>query len=66
MLELPSLAEPAGAHIRGQVIVGFLVCGAAAYRSFRFIVMSFETLTTLTRLAMYRLVVGAASVIRFA
>jgi undecaprenyl-diphosphatase len=65
VLKLPSLAGPAGAHIRGQVIVGSRVCGAAAYLSVRFLVKYFET-RTLTPFAIYCLVVAAASVIRFA
>jgi undecaprenyl-diphosphatase len=65
VLKLPSLAEPVGAHIRGQVIVGFLVCAAAAYRSVRFLVNCIET-RTLTPFAIFCQVVGAASVIRFA
>lgn len=65
VLKLPSLAGPAGAHIHGQVIVGFLVCGITAYLSVRFLVRYFET-RTLTPFAIYCLLVGAASVIRFA
>ena len=64
VLKLPSLAGPAGAHIHGQVIVGFLVCGATAYLSVRFLVRYFET-RTLTPFAIYCLVVGAASALRF-
>ncbi|MEI7859773.1 MAG: undecaprenyl-diphosphate phosphatase [Acidimicrobiales bacterium] len=64
LLKLPSLAGPAGAHIHGQVIVGFLVCGATAYLSVRFLVRYFET-RTLTPFAIYCLVVGAASALRF-
>ncbi len=64
VLKLPSLAGPAGAHIHGQVIVGFLVCGITAYLSVRFLVRYFET-RTLTPFAIYCLVVGAASALRF-
>jgi len=64
VLKLPSLAGPAGAHIHGQVIVGFLVCGVTAYLSVRFLVRYFET-RTLTPFAIYCLVVGAASALRF-
>lgn len=63
-LKLPSLAGPAGAHIHGQVVVGFLVCGVTAYLSVRFLVRYFET-RTLTPFAVYCLVVGAASALRF-
>jgi undecaprenyl-diphosphatase len=63
-LKLPSLAGPAGAHIHGQVVVGFLVCGVTAYLSVRFLVRYFET-RTLTPFAIYCLVAGAASAVRF-
>jgi len=63
-LKLPSLAGAAGAHIHGQVVVGFLVCGVTAYLSVRFLVRYFET-RTLTPFAVYCLVVGAASALRF-
>src|SRR5207253_7995483 len=33
VLKVPSLLGPAGAHIHGQVIVGVIVCGIAAYLS---------------------------------
>jgi undecaprenyl-diphosphatase len=36
VLKVPSLLGPAGAHIHGQVIVGVIVCGIAAYLSVRF------------------------------
>ena len=63
-LKLPTLAGPAGAHIHGQALVGFVVCGVTAYLSVRFLVRYFET-KTLTPFAIYCLVVGAASVLRF-
>jgi undecaprenyl-diphosphatase len=65
VLKLPSLAGPAGDHIHGQVVVGALVCGVAAYLSVRFLVRYFET-RTLTPFAVYCLLAGGASVIRFA
>jgi undecaprenyl-diphosphatase len=65
VLKLPDLAGSAGAHIHGQAIVGFLVCGLTAYMSVRFLVRYFET-RTLTPFAIYCLIVGAASIIRFA
>ena len=64
VLKLPSLAGPAGAHIHGQVIVGFLVCAVTAYISVRFLVKYFQT-KTLTPFAIYCLVVGTASILRF-
>lgn len=64
VLKLPSLAGPAGAHIHGQVIVGFLVCAVTAYLSVRFLVKYFET-KTLTPFAIYCLVVGMLSILHF-
>jgi len=65
VLKLPSLFGSAGKHIHGQVIVGVLICGTAAYFSVKYLVRYFET-RTLTPFAVYCLVVGGASVIRFA
>ncbi|HEY4281098.1 MAG TPA: undecaprenyl-diphosphate phosphatase [Conexibacter sp.] len=65
VLKLPSLAGPAGDHIHGQVLVGAVVCGIAAYFSLRFLVRYFET-RTLKPFAVYCLIAGAASIIRFA
>ena len=64
VLKVPSLAGPAGAHIHGQVVVGFVICGIAAYLSVRFLVRWFQT-RTLTPFAIYCLVFGLLSVIRF-
>jgi undecaprenyl-diphosphatase len=65
VLKLPSLGGSAGAHIHGQVIVGVIVAGVAAYLSIRFLMRWFHT-RTLSPFAIYCLVVGAASFIRFA
>ena len=65
VLKLPSLAGPAGDHIHGQVIVGAIITGVTAYLSVRFLVRYFET-RTLTPFAIYCLVAGAASIVRFA
>ena len=65
VLKLPSLAGPAGDHIHGQVFVGVIVCGITAYLSVRFLVRWFKT-RTLTPFAVYCLVAGLASIIRFA
>lgn len=65
VLKLPTLAGHAGEHIHGQVIVGAVITGVVAYLSVRFLVRYFET-RTLTPFAIYCLVAGAASVIRFA
>ncbi len=64
MLKLPTLAGPAGAHIHGQVLLGALVSGLAAYVSVRFLTRYFTT-RTLTPFAVYCLLAGAASIIRF-
>jgi undecaprenyl-diphosphatase len=65
LLKLPSLAGPAGAHIHGQVLVGVVVAGVAAYFSVRFLMRYFQT-RTLTPFAIYCLVFGGASFVHFA
>jgi undecaprenyl-diphosphatase len=64
VLKLPTLFGSAGDHIRGQAVVGSLLCGVTAYFTVRFLVRYFET-RTLTPFAVYSLVAGAASLIRF-
>jgi undecaprenyl-diphosphatase len=64
VLKLPSLAGSAGAHIHGQVLMGVVVAGVAAYFSVRFLMRWFHT-RTLTPFAIYCLVFGAASFFRF-
>jgi undecaprenyl-diphosphatase len=64
VLKVPSLAGPAGAHIHGQVAVGFIVCAVAAYISVRFLLRWFQT-KTLTPFAVYCLAFGLLSVLRF-
>ncbi len=65
VLKMPTLFGSAGDGIRGQVAVGFVVTGVTAYIAVRWLVRYFET-RTLTPFAIYSLVVGAASLIRFA
>jgi undecaprenyl-diphosphatase len=65
VLKLPSLAGSAGDHIHGQVLVGMVVTGITAYLSVRFLVRYFET-RTLTPFAIYCLIAGGASILRFA
>jgi len=65
LLKLPSLAGTAGAHIHGQVVVGMLTAGLAAYLTVRFLTRYFQT-KTLTPFAVYCLVAGALCTIRFA
>ena len=64
VLKVPSLAGPAGAHIHGQVAVGFIICGIAAYLSVRFLVRWFQT-RTLTPFAIYCLAFGLLSMVHF-
>jgi undecaprenyl-diphosphatase len=65
VLKIPSLFGPAGAHIHGQVWVGAVVAGLAAYASVRFLTRYFTT-RTLTPFAIYCLIAGIASLIKFA
>jgi undecaprenyl-diphosphatase len=65
VLKVPTLFGHAGDHIHGQVAVGFVVTGVTAYLSVRFLVRYFER-HTLTPFAIYCLVVGAVSFVRFA
>lgn len=64
VLKLPSLTGHAGDHIHGQILVGVVICGVTAYLTVRFLVRYFET-RTLTPFAIYSLIAGAASLIRF-
>lgn len=52
LLKLPALAGQGGDGIRGQVVLGALVAGVAAYLSTRFLVRYFET-RTLTPFAIW-------------
>jgi undecaprenyl-diphosphatase len=65
LYKIPDLLGPNGDGIRGQAVVGAVVAGLASYISVRFLVRFFET-RTLTPFAVYCVVVGAASLIRFA
>jgi undecaprenyl-diphosphatase len=65
VLKVPTLFGHAGDHIHGQVAVGFVVTGVTAYLSVRFLVRYFER-HTLTPFAIYCLVAGAVSFVRFA
>lgn len=64
LLKLPELFTPAGAAIQGQVIVGAIAAGIAAYVSARFLTKYFET-KTLTPFAIYCVVVGLICIVRF-
>jgi undecaprenyl-diphosphatase len=60
LLKLPQLAGPTGHGILGQVLVGSLVAGIAAYLSLRFLTRYFET-HTLIPFAIYCLVAGTVA-----
>jgi undecaprenyl-diphosphatase len=62
--KLPDLLGPNGAGVRGQILVGSIVAGVAAYLSVRFLTRFFRT-RTLTPFAIYCLVFGAISIIHF-
>lgn len=64
VLKLPTLAGPQGDGILGQVLVGSLVAGLAAYLAVRFLTKYFHT-RTLTPFAVYCVVAGAASMVHF-
>jgi undecaprenyl-diphosphatase len=64
VLKLPGLFGPAGDGIGGQVLVGVLITGITAYLSVRFLVRYFET-RTLAPFAVYCLIGGAVSLVRF-
>ena len=63
--KLPDLIGSNGDGVRGQVLVGSVVAGIAAYLSVRFLTRYFQT-RTLVPFAIYCLVVGALAVVRFA
>jgi undecaprenyl-diphosphatase len=65
LYKIPDLLGSNGDGIRGQALVGAIAAGLAAYASVRFLVRFFET-RTLTPFAIYCLVAGALSLIRFA
>jgi undecaprenyl-diphosphatase len=65
VLKVPTLFGSAGEHIHGQVAVGFVVCGIAAYISVRYLVRYFET-HTLKPFAIYCLIAGGVSLVHFA
>jgi undecaprenyl-diphosphatase len=63
--KIPDLTGHLGDGIRGQAIVGGLFAGAAAFVSVHFLVRFFQT-RNLMPFAVYCLVAGALSIIRFA
>lgn len=64
VLKLPDLFGPLGSGIHGQVAVGSILSGTAAYLSVRFLTRYFQT-RTLVPFAVYSLVVGGACTLRF-
>jgi undecaprenyl-diphosphatase len=65
LLKIPTLFGSAASTIHGQVLAGSLAAGIAAYLSVRFLTRWFTT-RTLTPFAIYCLVFGVASLVRFA
>jgi undecaprenyl-diphosphatase len=63
--KLPDLLGHNGDGVRGQILVGSIVAGVAAYLAVRFLMRYFET-RKLWPFAVYCIVFGAAMVIRFA
>jgi undecaprenyl-diphosphatase len=63
--KVPDLFGPLGDGIRGQVLAGSAVAFVAAFASAAFLVRWFKT-RTLTPFAIYCLVAGVASIVRFA
>jgi undecaprenyl-diphosphatase len=63
--KLPDLAGHLGDGVRSQALVGSIFAGVAAYASVRFLMRFFET-RNLLPFAIYCLVFGVASIIRFA
>jgi undecaprenyl-diphosphatase len=64
LFKAPTLFGSATAGIHGQILVGALTAGIAAYMSVRFLTRWFTT-RTLTPFAVYCLVFGVASLVRF-
>ena len=62
--KLPDLVGPNGDGVRGQVLVGSICAGLAAYAAVRFLMRWFET-RTLTPFAIYSVVVGTIALVRF-
>jgi undecaprenyl-diphosphatase len=63
--KVPDLAGHLGDGVRGQAFVGAIAAGIAAYISVRFLMRFFET-RNLMPFAIYCLVAGTVSIIRFA
>jgi undecaprenyl-diphosphatase len=64
LYKIPDLLGSNGDGVRGQALVGALVAGAASYVSVRFLVRFFKT-QTLTPFAIYCVIFGILSLVRF-
>ncbi|HWB68259.1 MAG TPA: undecaprenyl-diphosphate phosphatase [Mycobacteriales bacterium] len=62
--KLPELAQSSASGIRGPTLAGALVAGLAAYAAIRFLTRYFEN-RGLTPFAIYCLLFGVASIVRF-
>ncbi len=65
LYKLPEVAKHQYSDIRGQMLVGAIAAGIAAYASAKFLVKWFQT-RTLTPFAIYCLVFGAFCVVYYA
>ncbi len=65
LYKLPDLLGSNGNGVRGQILVGSVVAGFAAYLSVRFLTRYFRT-RTLTPFGIYCLLVGTVCIVRFA
>nr|WP_169813389.1 undecaprenyl-diphosphate phosphatase [Nocardia vaccinii] len=64
LFEVPELADPRLAPIRGPILLGAIVSGVSSWLAVRFLERHFQT-RTLLPFAAYCLVVGGLSIIRF-
>ncbi len=65
VLKIPDLFGPLGNGVRGQIVVGSVFAGIAAYLSVRFLIKWFRT-RTLWPFSIYCLAVGSSAAIYFA
>jgi len=65
LYKLPELAKPENSSVIGPAIAGSLIAFVASYISVRYLVRYFET-RTLTPFAIYCIIAGVISVVRFA
>jgi len=65
LYKLPELAKPENSSVVGPAIAGSLIAFVASYISVRYLVRYFET-RTLTPFAIYCIIAGVISVVRFA